>query len=68
MLGVGFHFGIAILMGLWSFAFVMSGGLLLLLAPRGELIDWLRHSLRRRRGTSSREASESIQNAAVIKQ
>lgn len=68
VLGVGFHLGIAILMGLWSFAFVMTGGLLLLLAPRGQLIDWLRHSWRSRRPTSSREASKSIQNAAVIKQ
>ncbi|MER5730375.1 sporulation-delaying protein SdpB family protein [Streptomyces sp. NPDC002138] len=33
--GVLFHLGIAIVMGLWSFAFAMWAGLLLLLAPYG---------------------------------
>ncbi|WP_405448158.1 sporulation-delaying protein SdpB family protein [Streptomyces erythrochromogenes] len=33
--GVLFHLGIAVVMGLWSFAFAMWAGLLLLLAPYG---------------------------------
>ncbi|MEW2033045.1 sporulation-delaying protein SdpB family protein [Streptomyces roseifaciens] len=34
-LGIAFHLGIAVLMGLWSFAFAMWAGLLLLMAPVG---------------------------------
>ncbi|MBT2544839.1 hypothetical protein J7E99_30065 [Streptomyces sp. ISL-44] len=33
--GILFHLGIAVVMGLWSFAFAMWAGLLLLLAPYG---------------------------------
>lgn len=33
--GVLFHLGIAVVMGLWSFAFAMWAGLLLLLTPYG---------------------------------
>ncbi|MEU3354413.1 sporulation-delaying protein SdpB family protein [Streptomyces sp. NPDC037389] len=34
-LGVAFHLGIALLMGLWSFALAMAAGLFLLLSPIG---------------------------------
>ncbi|MFD3775126.1 sporulation-delaying protein SdpB family protein [Streptomyces sp. NPDC058612] len=45
--GIAFHLGIAIVMGLWSFAFAMWAGLLLLLAPYGHDPNLLR--LRRKK-------------------
>lgn len=36
--GVAFHLGIAVTMGLWTFAFVMWGALLLALWPQGDLL------------------------------
>ncbi len=44
--GVLFHLSIAVVMGLWSFSFAMSAGLLLLLAPLGHDLD-LRGMFRR---------------------
>ncbi|GAA5060357.1 sporulation-delaying protein SdpB family protein [Streptomyces similanensis] len=39
-IGILFHLGIAIVMGLWSFALAMTAGLLLLLAPLGHDPDF----------------------------
>ncbi|TFD85084.1 hypothetical protein E3T61_18335 [Cryobacterium lactosi] len=62
-LGVAFHLGIAVLMGLWSFAFAMWGGLILLLWPEGNLLELVkklaRTALRQRRlGSSSPALTE----------
>ena len=43
-LGVVFHLGIAVTMGLWTFAFAMWGALLLSLWPQGRLLDAIRMS------------------------
>ncbi|WP_103501958.1 sporulation-delaying protein SdpB family protein [Streptomyces sp. SM14] len=47
--GVGFHLSIAVMMGLWSFAFAMWGGLVLLCLPLGAHL-----SPRRRAGADAR--------------
>lgn len=50
-LGVAFHCAIAVCMGLWSFAFVMTGGLLLLLVPRGHAFTTFVSKWTRKRST-----------------
>lgn len=45
-LGIAFHGAIAVSMGLWSFAVVMTGGLLLLLAPRGNVFTAMQSAWR----------------------
>lgn len=50
--GLLFHFVIAILMGLWSFGFVMWGGLIIALWWDGSAVDQLRDFRRKRRGIS----------------
>ncbi|CAM5320440.1 sporulation-delaying protein SdpB family protein [Streptomyces abikoensis] len=52
-LGVAFHLGIAVLMGLWSFALAMGAGLLLLLGPVGHHFPFLSPDRSRKKKTSS---------------
>lgn len=44
--GVGLHISIATVMGLWSFAFTMVGGLILLLIPGGNVVAQVRRRVR----------------------
>ncbi|MCS0601411.1 HTTM domain-containing protein [Streptomyces sp. LP11] len=53
MAGFMFHLGIAVVMGLWSFALAMWAGLLILLAPLGHDPDLLSLLRPRRRATAS---------------
>lgn len=58
--GVGFHLSIALMMGLWSFAFAMWGGLVLLCAPLGAHL-----ALRPRAGTVVAAAAGARQRDAA---
>ncbi|MER5938256.1 sporulation-delaying protein SdpB family protein [Streptomyces sp. NPDC001928] len=60
--GVLFHLSIAVVMGLWSFAFAMWAGLLLLLAPLGHDPDLARilRALRRRTRTPEPVRDEPV--------
>ena len=60
-LGVAFHLGIAVLMGLWSFAFAMWGGLILLLWPEGNLLQ----SVKKFAGTALRQRREGSFSPAL---
>ncbi|MEV5240390.1 sporulation-delaying protein SdpB family protein [Streptomyces cinnamoneus] len=52
-LGIAFHLGIALLMGLWSFALAMWAGLFLLLSPIGHSFPALSANRSRKKQTSS---------------
>ncbi|UQI46482.1 hypothetical protein M1P56_20080 [Streptomyces sp. HU2014] len=52
-LGIAFHLGIAVLMGLWSFAFAMWAGLFLLLTPIGHSFPFRASSRSRKTTTPS---------------
>lgn len=52
-LGIAFHLGIAVLMGLWSFALAMWAGLFLLLSPIGHSFPFLSTGRSRKKQTSS---------------
>ena len=41
-LGLVLHFSIGVAIGLWSFAFIMFGALVLLLTPLGRVLPWRR--------------------------
>lgn len=59
-LGIVLHLGIAIMMGLWSFAFTMWAALILLLWPNGDLIRAMTTEFRRlpRRGKAIQHRSK----------
>ncbi|MET9647429.1 sporulation-delaying protein SdpB family protein [Streptomyces syringium] len=56
-LGIAFHLGIAVLMGLWSFAFAMWAGLFLLLTPIGHSFPSLTSGRPRKKPTAGKPAS-----------
>lgn len=56
-LGIAFHLGIAVLMGLWSFAFAMWAGLFLLLTPIGHSFPFPTSCRPRKKTTASESAS-----------
>ncbi|MFE0045140.1 sporulation-delaying protein SdpB family protein [Streptomyces albireticuli] len=55
-LGIAFHLGIAVLMGLWSFAFAMWAGLFLLLTPVGHGFPLLATGRSRQKATACASA------------
>ncbi|WP_079154721.1 sporulation-delaying protein SdpB family protein [Streptomyces subrutilus] len=62
--GVLFHLGIAVVMGLWSFAFAMWAGLLLLLTPYGHDPRLALPRRRQKRATSCPEPTVPAHNEA----
>lgn len=58
--GVSLHVSIAVVMGLWSFAFTMVGGLLLLLIPERDVIALARDRVRAALARMSTRKRETI--------
>lgn len=64
-LGFSLHLGIAVAMGLWSFAFTMWGALLILLWPFGDIVRAARRVAKLRRASSIRSGIESAPDHAL---